>query len=46
MFKSEFAVEVIIIYVNSIKIGIKWYIHFIWKPVILFAPILPFSLVI
>ena len=41
--KSEFTVEAIIIFVNSIKKGIQWYIHLIWKPVILFVPVLPKS---
>ena len=41
MLKSEFPVEAIIIFVKSIKKGIKWYIHFIQKPVILFALVLP-----
>ena len=37
MLKPEFLVELIIIFVKSIKKGIEWYIHFIQKPVILFA---------
>ena len=41
MVKSEFPVEAIIIFVKSIKKGIEWYIHFIGKPVILFAINLP-----
>ena len=44
MLKYEFKVEAIIMFVKSIKKGIKWYIHFIQKPVILFAINLPFFL--
>ena len=39
--KYEFDVEVIITFVNNIKKRIKWYIHFIEKPIIWFATILP-----
>ena len=41
MFKSEFPVEAIVIFVKSIKKGIEWYVHFKRKPVILFAINLP-----
>ena len=41
MVKFKFPVEVIVILIKSIKIGIKWYIHFIQKLVILFAINLP-----
>ena len=41
MVKLKFPVEAIIIFVKSIKKYIKWYIHFIQKPVILFAINLP-----
>ena len=34
MFKFEYAVEAIIIFVKNIKKGIKWYVHFIGKSVI------------
>ena len=44
MLKSEFLVEAIIIFVKGIKKGIKWHIHFIQKPVILFAINLPFKI--
>ena len=44
MLKSEFPVEAIIIFVKSIKKGIKWCIHFIQKPVMLFAINLPVRL--
>ena len=39
--KSEFVAEAIIIFVKSIKNGIEWYIHFLRKPIIWFAIILP-----
>ena len=32
--KFEFAIEVIVIFVKSIKKGIKWYVHFIGKSII------------
>ena len=41
MLKYELVVEAIIIFVNSITKGIKWYIQIICKPVILFVPVLP-----
>jgi len=41
--KSEFMVEAIIIFVKNIKKHFKWYIHFIGKPVIWTAIILPFQ---
>jgi len=34
MLKFEFKVEAIIIFIKNIKKGIRWYIHFIGKPVI------------
>ena len=41
MIKSRLKAEAIIIFVKSIKKGIEWYVHFIRKPVIRFAIILP-----
>ena len=35
MLKFEFKAEEIIVFVKNIRKGIKWYIHFIGKPVII-----------